>query len=232
MLGPQPSSEVELTEAPADRRPLRNLLADATLVRGLPAMLPALPRCSHEKRTPARIAHLLPSLRYARARPSLIIPTWQACPPRSPSELYIIFPKLLKSTRSSPTKKIKKKIIIFFFARRQVRKLYPSPAQLLGGAFQPRNGLLTPLTSPPRPPRDSNRLTAPCFHAAHAHLRRAMCAPITWQGARKSTTPIVGTDAALGAASGTFRLPPEFLRICLEPWWTEPWWTEPRPESS
>ena len=44
MLGPQPSSEVELTEAPADRRPLRNLLADATLVRGLPAMLPALPR--------------------------------------------------------------------------------------------------------------------------------------------------------------------------------------------
>ena len=40
-----------------------------------------------------------------------------------------------------------------------------------------------------------------------------MCAPIMWQGARKSTMTIVGTGAALGAGSDTFRLPPEYLFV-------------------
>ena len=75
----------------------------------------------------------------------------------------------------------------------------------------------SPYSSPAPPPLDSNRLTAPCFLAPRAHLWRAMCAPITWQGARKSTTTIVRMGAALGAASGTFRLPPEFLPIYFFP---------------
>ena len=40
-----------------------------------------------------------------------------------------------------------------------------------------------------------------------------MCAPITWQGARKLTMAIVRMGAALGAGSGTFRLPPEYLFV-------------------
>ena len=44
-----------------------------------------------------------------------------------------------------------------------------------------------------------------------------MCAPITWQGARKFTMTIVGMGAALGAGSGTFRLPPEYLFVGSSP---------------
>ena len=40
-----------------------------------------------------------------------------------------------------------------------------------------------------------------------------MCAPITWQGARKFTMAIVRMGAALGAASDTSRLPPEYLFV-------------------
>ena len=44
-----------------------------------------------------------------------------------------------------------------------------------------------------------------------------MCAPITWQGARKFTMAIVRMGAALGAASDTFRLPPEYLFVVSSP---------------
>ena len=96
LLGPQPSSEVEQLEAPADRRPLRNVLRARPSSEVCWRCCGPCPARSHPKRTPARIAHLLPSMRHARASPSLIIPTWQACPPRSGSELYIIFLQLLK----------------------------------------------------------------------------------------------------------------------------------------
>ena len=81
LLGPQPSSEVEQLEAPADRRPLRNVLRARPSSEVCWRCCGPCPARSHPKRTPARIAHLLPSMRHARASPSLIIPTWQACPP-------------------------------------------------------------------------------------------------------------------------------------------------------
>ena len=184
MLGPQPSSEVELRR----RRQIGG--RSGTYSGGDPR-----PRCAGDAAGPAQPVPI-PSARPRGLRTSFLRCAMleRALPSSFPlgrrvlrSERRSSTPYIRnaeKCTRSSPAQKIKKKIRIFFFARRQVRKLYPSPAQPLGGAFQPRNGLLTPRTLPPRPPRDSNRLTAPCFHAAHAHLRRAMCAPITWQGAR------------------------------------------------
>ena len=123
LLGPRASSEVEPKDGPADPRPLRNINQGAARARGLPAMLPALPCAFLSKRTRARIATLFPSMPPARSQPPPRIPSWQACPRASKAEPQSSLDKLLKCTRSPPTKKIKKKIRIFFFARRQVRKL-------------------------------------------------------------------------------------------------------------
>ena len=147
--GPPPSSS---RESPADPRPLGNVIHGAARPRPCPRCCRPSPAHSTQKRTRARIATLIPSMPPARLRPAPCIPGWQARPSVPWTELQSSLDKLTNCTRSPPTRKIKKKIRIFFFARRQVRKLYPSPAQPLGGASRPLNGLLTPRTPPPRPP--------------------------------------------------------------------------------